>query len=175
MILKNLGTGDNGKSCFGKKWVKKTCPEIEALGTLDELNSLLGLIRNQKIPKEFRNILLGVQQDIFVVQAFVAGILFGKKYQSLKKEKIVKIETVIKKYSTKVGEIKNFVVPGTNETSAWLDYARAVARRAERRFLLINKIDKNSLVYLNRLSSLLFIMARACAVKKRKKEQNPLY
>lgn len=166
MILKNLGSGDKGKSCFGKKWAKKTCPEIEALGALDELNSLLGLVRSQKISKKYKNILIGIQQDLFAIQAFVAGILFGKKYKGLKEEKISEIEVLIKKYSAKAGEIKTFIVPGENEASAWLDYARAVARRAERRVLPVKKMDKNSLVYLNRLSSLLFVMARVCAGKK---------
>jgi len=175
MKLKNLGTGDNGKSCFGKKWAKKTCPEIEALGALDELNSLLGLVRNQKIPKEFKSILLEVQQDLFVIQAFVAGVLFGKKYAGLKAEKIAEMEKIIKKYSARSGGIKTFIVPGGNKASAWLDYSRAVARRAERRVLSVKRADRNSLVYLNRLSSLLFVMARVCANKKGKKEPAPAY
>jgi len=175
MALKHLGSGDNGKSCFGKKWAKKTCPEIEALGALDELNSLLGLIRNQKIIKEYKNILLGVQQDLFVIQAFIAGALFGKKYKGLKEEKIAETEKLIRKYSIEAGEIKNFIISGENEASAWLDYARTVARRAERRILPVKKMDKNSLVYLNRLSSLFFVMARVCAKKKSKKEPAPVY
>lgn len=174
-MLKNLGSGDKGKSCFGKKWAKKTCPEIEALGALDELNSLLGLVRSQKIFKEYKNILIGTQQDLFIIQASIAGILFGKKYDGLKQEKILEIEKIIKKYSVKAGEIKTFIIPGANEASAWLDYARAVARRVERRVLLIKGADKNSVVYLNRLSSLLFAMARICAGKKGGKETRPSY
>lgn len=175
MTFKNLGSGDNGSSCFGNKWAKKTCPEIEALGALDELNSLLGLVRNQKIPKEFKKILLGVQQDLFIVQASVAGILFSRGCNNLKKEKILEIEGSIKRYSVEIGEIKNFIIPGENEASAWLDYIRAVVRTAERRILLVKRLNKNNLVYLNRLSSLFFVMARVCARKKGKKEQTPAY
>ena len=175
MAFKNLGSGDNGKSCFGKKWAKKTCPGIEALGELDELNSLLGLVRSQKISKEYKYILLGVQQNLFIIQAFIAGILFNKKSNDLKQEKVVEIERLIKKYSIEAGEIKNFIISGKNEASAWLDYVRAVARRAERRVLLVEGTGKDSLAYLNRLSSLLFLMARICAKKNGKKELNPIY
>lgn len=174
-MFKNLGSGDNGKSRSGKKWADKTCPEIEALGALDELNSLLGLVRNQKISKEFRGILLEVQHNLFTIQANVAGILFRKKCDDLKQEKIAEIEKLIEKYSNEVGEIKNFVVPGENEVSAWLDYARAVARRTERRLLATKRSSKNSRIYLNRFSSLLFVMARFSAKKKDKKEKSPRY
>lgn len=175
MKFRNLGSGDGGSSCFGKKWAKKTCAEIEALGALDELNSLLGLVRNQKILKDFQKTLFVVQQNLFIIQMIVANILLGKKNKKLSKIKIIEIETLIEKYSGQVGEIKKFIIPGTNEISAWLDYARAITRRAERRALLVKNIDKNSLIYLNRLSTLFFVMARVCAKGNKKAERHPQY
>ena len=166
MVFKNLGSGDRGRSRLGKKFISKTSTEIEALGSLDELNSLLGLIRAQKIPKEFRNILLAVQKDLFIIQASIANILFCDKATVFKKEKIIEIENLIDSLSKKIGELNKFIIPGENRSSAWLDYARAVTRRTERRVLLVKKADKNSIAYLNRLSSLLFVMARFCVRKK---------
>lgn len=175
MIFKYLGSGDKSKSCFGKKWVSKTCAEIEALGSLDELNSLLGLVRSQKIPKQFKKILEGVQQNLFIVQADIAAVLFRKKISGIGKEKIAAMEKNINSITERVGELKKFVIPGANDSAAWLDYARAVARRTERKLLAVKKVDENPRIYLNRISSLLFVMARFCAKKKGIKERNPAY
>jgi len=137
MKFKNLGSGDSGNSCFGKKWVSKTCPEIEALGSLDELNSLLGLIRNQKISQGFKRVVFDIQQNLFIIQTIVASTLFGKKIKEFPEVKILEIEKNIQEYSNRVGQIDKFIVPGTDSVSAWLDYARAIARRVERKTLLI--------------------------------------
>jgi cob(I)alamin adenosyltransferase len=171
----NLGSGDKGKSCFGKKWISKTCPEIEALGSIDELNSLMGLIKNQKISKEFKSILEKIQQDLFVIQAGIAGLLLKRNKFEIKKDRIVELENWISSMAKKIDIPKKFVISGSNIQSSWFDYARAVARRAERNALSVKKADKNNYVYLNRLSSLLFVMARICAKKKGAKESSPLY
>lgn len=171
MRFNNLGSGDKGKSRFGKKWVSKTCPEMEALGSLDELNGLLGLVRSQKIPKEFKAVLENVQQNLFVIQAGVANLLFRGKSGGFGGERIAEAEKKINLMAKRAGELKKFVIFGENSSAAWLNYARAAARGVERRVLAVKKADKNSLIYLNRLSSLLFVMARLCAGKKGVKER----
>lgn len=163
--------GDNGTSgLFGtKNRLTKDDPIFEALGSVDELNSLLGFCR----AKVQAPTLLGVQEYLFVIQAELAGapkVLTERDIQKLEKE--------IDKIEVKIKTPKNFVIPGTNEASALLDFARAVARRAERRVLTASKVQKISdvtIIYLNRLSSLLYALARLEAQKSQHKEPAPGY
>ena len=73
------GKGDNGKSFIGKNKIDKTSYEIKTLGKLDELNSLIGVIRNSKISKRIKDILLDTQNDLFIIQALVARLIVDKK------------------------------------------------------------------------------------------------
>lgn len=146
----------------------KSSPKIESLGALDELNSLLGLCK-VKSGKTISKILEETQNDLFIIQGEVAGC--GK---TIKQERVKEIEKIIDSIEKKLPKIKNFIIVGGTELSALLDYARAVARRAERRAVAIKKeISSDSLRYLNRLSSLLFAMARLA--NKGIKEKSPNY
>ena len=171
---------------MGKKKYPKTGVEFIALGDLDELNSLLGIIKGEKRDTCFFHdskifeTLEFVQQDLFIIQAHVGAFWFENKYKppDFSHEKVRIIEEHIARLETTLPPCKQFVVAGQNELSAWLDYARAVARRAERSVLAHHakrSLDPAVLSYLNRLSSLLFVLARAAALRSDKHESHPRY
>jgi len=166
------GHGDDGQTTlFGRcKKLSKSSQIIEALGSIDELNSLLGLCRcNAVKQKEIFITLKDIQNDLFIIQAELSGS--DKKIGT---KKIEKIERTINKIEKKLPKIKGFIVAGESELSSLLDYARAVARRAERRIAPLKKY-KLILKYLNRLSSLLFALARLANKNKGVKESHPRY
>lgn len=169
--------GDMGKSEVGKKKVLKCSCNVAALGSLDEVNSMLGLIRSFDMDADLKATLRDIQEDFFVIQAEIAELIFGKNGNSIKLEaiKILWLENLIDSFAKDIGDIKGFVVTGENSVSAWLDYARTVVRRAERDMVKLKKVSPTVLAYLNRLSSLLFVMARLVAKKSNIKEKNPKY
>ena len=171
--------GDDGRSRIGKKVVNKTCLEVEALGQLDELNSMAGVLKSQRISKTLKDILLQVQEDLFIVQSHVANLMLGGNFKvpEFKAQKTKDVEKIIDGIERNLPPLKKFVISGTNQTSAWLDFLRAKSRNVEREVLKIKnlkfKIDDNILPYLNRLSSLFFALARWEA--RNKKEKHPTY
>lgn len=172
------GKGDNGKSYVGKKSVNKTCLEIEALGQLDELNSMLGVLKSQKIPTKLKTILHKVQENLFIIQSHVANIMLNEKFRvpEFKGLKVKEVEELIDKIEKKLEPARKFIISGVNQNSAWLDLIRAKSRNVERNVLKIKKVEKLSpdiRAYLNRLSSLFFALARQEA--RGKKENNPKY
>lgn len=183
------GKGDKGKSIVGKKKIDKTSIEVEALGDLDELNSLLGIVRSSLARrsfseggvsnKMFKDIILSVQENLFIIQANVAVFMTPQfKPPVLKKEKITEIEKIIDDFEKKIKPARKFVISGITEESGWLDYVRAVSRRAERGVFKHSKkykTDPAILAYLNRLSSLFFAMARMSVKMSNKIDQNPKY
>lgn len=179
--------GDKGDtSAFGcKQRFSKKSVLIEALGSLDEINSLLGLCKVQaQIHAEqtqnnaenninINKIIEEVQQNLFIIQAAIAGA--DKK---ITQEKISDLEKIIDNIEKELPPIKSFFLPGGTELSAYLDYARAVIRRTERRVVALSemqKIDNEIIVYLNRLSSLFYALARLVNSKSGIKETSPTY
>ena len=173
--------GDDGTTVFfgSNKRYSKDSQLTKTLGALDEANSLIGICR-AKISKSetdninIKEILFKVQNNLFSIQAIVAGadIIF-------KEDEINNLETDIGKIETILPDIDSFLIPGENEVGALLDFARATVRRAEREFVtLINQnvnINKRSLAYINRLSTLLYVLARFFSMKMGNKEQSPKY
>lgn len=169
------GKGDSGESELwdGKK-LDKSGVGAEALGSLDELNSLLGILRSNSPRKD---IILSIQEDLFSIQAiaYLAIISSPEKYPPFGEDKISAAEKIINEIETRLSPERSFVIPGENEGSAWLDFARAISRRAERNIIRLHKetpLPENVLRYMNRLSSLLFALARAAATNK---ESKPSY
>ncbi|MEK7138798.1 MAG: ATP:cob(I)alamin adenosyltransferase, partial [Patescibacteria group bacterium] len=115
--------GDKGQSYIGKKFVSKTCLEVEVLGQLDELNSMAGVLKSQKISKNLKSTLNQVQENLFIIQSHVANLMLNNSFKvpSLKVHKIKEIEKIIDDIEKKLPPLKKFVIPGANETSAWLD------------------------------------------------------
>ena len=178
MALFYTGKGDKGISLIGKKKYQKDSPIMEALGNLDELNSLLGIIR-ASAKKDLSQRLFFVQENLFIIQARIAWMMF-KKFESpqLQGEKIAKMEQEIEKIEKKIRPEKGFIIPGENKEAAWLDYARTVARRAERSVVRLTKKQKlpeELVAYLNRLSGYLYALARLEISQSKIKEKKPRY
>lgn len=159
-------TGDNGEtSLFGGKRVRKDALRIEAYGTVDELNSILGIVRALKPSKEIEKMLSSLQSDLFILGADLATPLEHKSsyIPRIKKSSITKLEKTIDSIEKKLTPLKVFILPGGSLVAAHLHFARTVCRRAERKVVLLSHSEKlggDVLVYLNRLSDLLFVLAR---------------
>jgi cob(I)alamin adenosyltransferase len=168
--------GDKGDTCFfgSKERISKSSPKAEALGDLDEINSLIGFCRAKCRDSGISGILRQVQEDLFIIQAELGGA--DKK---ISQEKTDYLEGVIDSIEKKLPEIKTFFIPGGLELSALLDFARTVARRAERSAVALSEkkggVRAESLAYLNRLSSLLYALARLANFKSGEKEDSPSY
>src|SRR3989344_9379922 len=171
MTIYYTGRGDSGKSEMGAKKIAKDDPVFEALGSLDELNSWLGLCKLKAKPYN----LTPIQEDLFIAQAEIGLAAMGRKSKiQITKSKTQRLEKEILKIDKIVPQIKRFILPGGSELSAKLDVARALARRAERNAVRI-KASPELLQYLNRLSSLLFALARLANFRLKLKEENPRY
>ena len=156
--------GDQGETSLGDgSRVPKLDCRIAAFGTVDELNSLLGLALAADVADEARAVLERVQNELFDVGADVS-IPFGRDDRlRVTQAQIDDLEADCDRFNAGLPELKSFVLPGGLETAARLHVARAVCRRAERDVLeAAEQVDLNPLVpvYLNRLSDLLFILAR---------------
>lgn len=170
--------GDKGISHVGKKKIKKTNPFVGVLGQLDELNSMIGIVKSLRIEKDLKDILHEVQESLFIIQAHLAYLMLKEKkspplFSPLKTHNV---ERIIDKIETRLNPAKKFVISGTTHFSAWLDFLRAKSRNVERSVLHLDKkgiLDPEIKIYLNRLSSLFFALGRWQA--KEKKEKNPTY
>ncbi len=152
------GFGDKGKTSLLNGVVDKDSLVVEAYGTIDELNSFVGLI-NHYISSED---LFRIQKTLFLIGAELAG-----DKHSLSNEEIFWLESKID--SIELPSLSNFILPGGSKISALFHIARTVCRRAERRAVTLNKTNKinaNILVYLNRLSDYLFVLARYYNLKE---------
>lgn len=173
-------TGDAGESgLFGtKERFPKDSPIYEALGTLDELNSHCGLARAKAARAggsvDIADLLHTVQEHLFILQAQYAG-----SDKAITQMHVDWLEEGTDALERAVGNPQSFVVPGANELSAELDVARSVARRAERALIRtkgVREIAPQAYAYLNRLSSLLYALARAAAhTENGEAEEHPTY
>jgi cob(I)alamin adenosyltransferase len=157
--------GDEGETSLGDgSRVPKLDCRIAAFGTVDELNSLLGLVLAGDLLDEMRPVLERVQNELFDVGADIS-VPFGVGDRlRVAQTQIDALETECDRFNAELPELKSFVLPGGSESAARLHVARAVCRRAERDVLdAAEQVELNPLVpvYLNRLSDLLFILARA--------------
>jgi cob(I)alamin adenosyltransferase len=175
--------GDKGKSKIGSRSLPKDNILFQFLGELDELSCWLGLCkadaRGNRGLKELVPLLGDIQQSLFVAQAEVAAI--GSNYKPrirINADKIEAMEKIIDDVNSKLPPIKKFVIPGGSKLSSRIDLARAVARRVERNAVVFsrkNKLGPELMRYLNRLSSLLFALARLVNYNLKIKEENPSY
>jgi cob(I)alamin adenosyltransferase len=166
-------TGDKGKtSLFGGQRVLKSDLRIEVLGEIDELNSLIGVvvseIRNPK--SEIRKELIDIQNDLLGIGSNLASQ--DLVLQNLE-GRVRELENFIDRMTMKMPKLSSFVLPGGGKTGSLLHLARAVCRRAEREIVKLNikeGIDGTIIIYMNRLSDLLFTLARFVNFKEKKKE-----
>ena len=157
--------GDRGQTSLGDgSRVSKLDPRIAAYGVVDELNSLVGVVLAGGPPEPMRPVLERVQNDLFDLGADLS-VPSAKPGQSLRigAPHIEFLEQACDEFNADLTELKSFVLPGGTETAARLHVARAVCRRAEREALEAAEsveLNAEALMYLNRLSDLLFILAR---------------
>ena len=160
-------TGDSGQtSLYGGKRVGKDSLRIRAYGDVDELNAILGLCagidKGKKSAPDLKKIFARLQHQLFIVGADLAAHL-AVKTERIHKEHVAELEEIIDRLAAKLPSLNNFIYPGGTALAAHLHLARTVCRRAEREVVALSKKEKiNPLLipYLNRLSDLLFVMAR---------------
>ncbi|MDY8134092.1 cob(I)yrinic acid a,c-diamide adenosyltransferase [Aquimarina sp. 2201CG5-10] len=166
-------TGDKGTTAlFGGTRVPKHHIRIESYGTVDELNSHIGLIRDQDIDDLSKKMLINIQDRLFTVGAVLATdpekavLKSGQKRLNIPtvSEKDIKLlETEIDRMNTSLPPMTNFVLPGGHQTVSFCHIARCVCRRAERLATALYELEpfeETTLQYLNRLSDYLFVLAR---------------
>jgi cob(I)alamin adenosyltransferase len=158
------GGGDRGETSLGDGTrVPKLDCRIAAFGTVDELNSHLGLVLAAEVPGQLREVLARVQNELFDLGADLSVPYGVTDRLRITQEQIEKLERDCDRFNTGLPELKSFVLPGGSEAAARIHVARAICRRAEREALNAAEeleINRLALVYLNRLSDLLFILAR---------------
>jgi cob(I)alamin adenosyltransferase len=164
-------TGDDGTSgLIGGTRVEKYDLRLESYGTVDELNSWIGLIRGQSIDASTRQILLSVQNNLFVIGARLATDLAKTDLSArlpLKSEDLCLLENEMDRILDQLPPMEHFVLPGGSNTVSYCHLARTVCRRAERRVCQLAKeldIPSDLIKYLNRLSDYLFVLSRKVAV-----------
>jgi cob(I)alamin adenosyltransferase len=156
-------TGDTGETALGDlSRVPKTHPRVEAFGAVDELNAHLGLALAGGVEDPIRDVLVRVQNELFDLGADLSRP--GEDGLRVSAEQVEGLERDCDRFNARLEPLKSFVLPGGGEAAARLHVARTVCRRAERdalRAAADEAFNPLALVYLNRLSDLLFILARA--------------
>ena len=173
------GKGDGGTTkMFGcdQQRISKSSELPEALGALDELNAFVGFVRMRDAGESrIADVLRDVQEKLFIVQAEVAGA--DKKVES---SAVKQVEDIVNGIEKEIPPLKGFSIAGGTELSALLDVARTLARRAERRIIAVKEMNLRNLspstmAYMNRLSSLLFALARLANHLAGVSEETPRY
>ena len=158
--------GDKGDtSLLGGTRVPKSHERVEAYGNLDELNSFIGLIRDQEIQDHYRDVLIRIQENLFIAEALIARDPEKEAMHLpvLREEEITLLENEIDRMNEELPPLRNFVLPGGHVTVSYCHVARTVCRRAERSVIRLNKISPVEDIiirFLNRLSDYLFVLAR---------------
>lgn len=153
-------TGDDGTTGLGDgSRINKDSLRVEAMGDVDELNSVIGIMLTEALPKTLVPTLTQVQHDLFNL----GGEICIPGYVILQKERIEELEAKIDKLNSELDPLKEFILPGGTKAAAYCHLARTVCRRAERKLVELHRnenVTDISLQYLNRLSDLLFVMCR---------------
>jgi cob(I)alamin adenosyltransferase len=158
--------GDKGEtSLLGGTRVSKGHDRVEAYGNLDELNSFIGLIRDQEIHPHYREILIRIQENLFVAEALVARDpeKSTRQLPSLHDDEIKLLENEIDAMNEELPELTNFILPGGHQVVSHCHIARTVCRRAERSLIRLNQhspVEDIIIRFINRLSDYLFVLAR---------------
>ena len=153
-------TGDDGSTGLAANTrVQKDDARIEAMGDIDELNSVLGLLLTETLPDEARTLLVQIQHRLFDL----GGELAMPVYQTLSATETSALETAIDYWNASLPPLKEFILPGGSRSGALCHLARTLCRRAERRLVHLHHSAPQRpevMRYLNRLSDLLFVLAR---------------
>ena len=177
--------GDRGETGLAQARVSKTHGRVEALGAIDELNSLIGFARGllaDECDREAAAVLEKIQHNLFRLQSEIAvtrlDIPNAKFYKITGQKEVKELEYLIDSFSQKLPPLTRFILPAGTAESGLLQYARAVCRRAERSVVKLaeqEKLRPDVLQYMNRLSDLLFTLARVVNKNHNIKEKHPDY
>ena len=153
-------TGDQGKTGLADgSRVDKFNSRIESLGNIDELNSIIGILLTEKLPNDKKEILSKIQHDLFDI----GGELSIPNHMKINDKKISFLENTLDSMNKELPPLKEFILPGGSKTSSYCHLARTVCRRVERNLFKLaqtDKVNEASLKYINRLSDMLFVLAR---------------
>jgi cob(I)alamin adenosyltransferase len=159
------GTGDRGEtSLYGGTRVGKEDPRVEAYGAVDELNSQVGVARAVVKDKKIDSTLRAIQEDLYILSGDLANELVNPKVPRIGKTQLARLESVTDEINAGLPALRRFIFPGGSLPAAELHVARAVCRRAERRIVSLSRVESINpevLPYINRLSSLFWVLARA--------------
>lgn len=165
-------TGDAGETgLFSGQRVPKDDPRVEAYGTVDELNSFIGLVRAEALPQDVDELLKQVQHDLFTLGADLATPPDSRKARQAPRVGLAHVEALeaaIDQHDAELPPLRSFILPAGPRPVALLHAARTVARRAERRVVSVARqgaLASEAVTYLNRLSDLLFVLARVVALR----------
>lgn len=172
-------TGDKGQtSLFGGKRVSKSSVRVEAYGTVDELNSFIGIVCSILVKKEkqITKELINIQRDLLSIGSYLASPSNKKQRERIGvlENRIKEFENLIDSKTKKIPKLTNFILPGGGILSSNFHYSRTLCRRAERRIVALSKkeeVDLLVLKYFNRLSDLLFTLARYVNMREKGKEE----
>jgi cob(I)alamin adenosyltransferase len=160
-------TGDDGTTGFlGQGRVPKDDPRIEAYGTVDELNSVLGAARSQGLDAQADELVCRLQSELFALGSALADPRpDGPFHNVITDDQVAALETAIDALETELSPLTQFIVPGGTPSASQVHVARTVCRRAERWVVKLSRVQDEHVpralvVYLNRLSDLLFVLAR---------------
>jgi cob(I)alamin adenosyltransferase len=162
-------TGDDGQTgLFGGGRVDKDHPRVDAYGEIDELNAVLGMARAIEMMPRIDEVLVPIQRDLFSIGALLATPDHARMSEQLRKarlddERIAELERAIDACEHELDPLTSFILPGGTPKSAVLHVARTVCRRAERKVVALRReveLPELVVIYLNRLSDLLFMLAR---------------
>jgi cob(I)alamin adenosyltransferase len=158
--------GDKGKTTLlGGKPVLKCHLRIECYGTIDELNSFVGLLRDQEMAPHYQHILLKIQNHLFIAESLVAADEGSEQVQlpALSENDIFMLESEIDTMNESLPPLSNFILPGGHQAVSLAHVCRTVCRRAERILVQLaqeSPVDEILIRYLNRLSDYFFVLAR---------------
>ena len=153
-------TGDAGTTGLGNNQrVSKNSLRVHAMGDVDELNSFIGLLLTEPLPDDVRTLLVAIQHELFNL----GGELSMPGHQLLKPEAVLTLDQALQDYNERLPRLQEFILPGGTRAAALAHVCRTVARRAERHLVALGQeeaIHDAPRQYLNRLSDLLFVLAR---------------
>ena len=158
-------TGDDGKtSLFDNSRVWKSNQRIMSYGSVDELNSALGVVISMDLDPQIKEILIKIQNDLFVVGSDLANPDMTNTKIRTTESMITSLENYIDEFESELSKLNSFILPGGTLAASILHLSRTVSRRAETHVVALSldeEINKIAGIYLNRLSDLLFVLARA--------------
>ena len=153
-------TGDKGTTGLGDGTrVAKDSLRVLAMGDVDELNSIIGIMQTEALGANIHAVLQAIQHDLFDM----GGELCMPDYAMIKAERVTTLENILDEWNDTLSPLKEFILPGGSRAAAYCHLARTVCMRAERTMTTLNnqeKITEISLQYINRLSDLLFVLCR---------------